>query len=83
MLVENAIKHNVVSKEKPLLIRITQEEGNYLSIENNVQEKVTFEKSTKVGLQNIINRYRLLTDQQVEISRNPGVFRVRLPLIAD
>jgi sensor histidine kinase YesM len=81
MLVENAIKHNVVSKEKPLVIRIAQEIDNYLSIENNVQEKVTFEKSTKVGLQNIINRYRLLTDRQVEISKNTEFFSVRLPLL--
>jgi two-component sensor histidine kinase len=81
MLVENAIKHNVVSKEKPLTIRIMQEEGNYLAIENNIQEKVTFEKSTKVGLQNIINRYRLLTDQPIEINKDAGSFRVRIPLL--
>ena len=81
MLVENAIKHNVVSKEKPLVIRIAQEIDNYLSIENNVQEKVTFEKSTKVGLQNIMNRYRLLTEQPIEINKNADFFQVRIPLL--
>lgn len=80
MLIENAIKHNVVSKEKPLKIRIVQEEG-FLTVENNLQEKLTFEKSTKVGLQNIINRYRLLTEQQVEILRNEWSFKVKLPLL--
>lgn len=80
MLIENAIKHNVVSKEKPLKIRIVQEDG-FLTVENNLQEKKTFEKSTKVGLQNIINRYRLLTEQQVEILRNEWTFKVKLPLL--
>lgn len=80
MLIENAIKHNVVSKEKPLKIRIVQEDG-FLTVENNLQEKMTFEKSTKVGLQNIINRYRLLTEQQVEILRNEWSFKVKLPLL--
>jgi LytS/YehU family sensor histidine kinase len=81
MLVENAIKHNVVSKERPLQIRIVQEEETYLSVVNNVQEKTIFEKSTKVGLLNITNRYRLLSDRQVEVSRDHGVFKVRIPLL--
>lgn len=81
MLVENAIKHNVVSKDKPLTIKISQEEDNYLTIENNVQEKITFEKSTKVGLQNIINRYSLLTDKQINIYKSPDLFTVRIPLL--
>lgn len=80
MLIENAIKHNVVSKEKPLKIKILQE-GSFLTIENNVQEKKTFEKSTKLGLQNIINRYRLLSNLQVEVSNNGKNFSVRLPLL--
>jgi two-component system, LytTR family, sensor kinase len=80
MLVENAIKHNVVSRDNPLKIKIFQE-NNYLNIVNNLQEKTTFEKSTKVGLQNIINRYRLLTDRQVEVLTSDWNFTVRIPLI--
>ncbi|AXE17174.1 histidine kinase [Runella rosea] len=80
MLLENAIKHNIISKENPLTIKILQE-NDYLSIANNLQEKKTFEKSTKVGLQNIINRYRLLTDQQVEIHKSEWNFTVRIPLL--
>lgn len=82
MLVENAIKHNVVSKDKPLTIRLYNEELDYVVIENNKQEKTVFEKSTKVGLQNIINRYKLLTDQPVEIVNEPDAFAVRIPLLA-
>lgn len=80
MLIENAIKHNVISRENPLKIKILQE-GNFLTVENNVQEKKTFEKSTKLGLQNIINRYRLLSNLQVEVSNNGAQFSVRLPLL--
>lgn len=80
MLIENAIKHNVVSKENPLKIRI-QQEADHLVIENNIQEKTILEKSTRVGLQNIINRYSLLTDRQVEVIRSGGLFTVKIPLL--
>ncbi|MGA0555191.1 sensor histidine kinase [Larkinella sp. VNQ87] len=81
MLIENAIKHNVVSKENPLKIKIQQEGDQYLVIENNIQEKTILEKSTRVGLQNIINRYSLLTDRQVEVIRSGGLFTVKIPLL--
>lgn len=82
MLVENAIKHNVVSKDKPLKIKI-QQEAEYLVVENNIQEKTILEKSTRVGLQNIVNRYGLLTDRHVEIIRSGGFFTVKLPLLSN
>ena len=81
MLIENAIKHNIVSKEYPLKISIREESGDYLVVENNIQEKTILEKSTKVGLQNIINRYALLTDRRVEVQRSGKLFTVRIPLI--
>lgn len=81
MLIENAIKHNVVSKDNPLKIKIQQEGDQYLVVENNIQEKTILEKSTRVGLQNIINRYSLLTDRQVEIIRSGGLFTVKIPLL--
>lgn len=84
MLVENAIKHNIVSKEKPLTITISDimlENEGYLVVENNFQEKKTFEKSTKVGLQNISNRYQLLTSKLILIEKNERFFKVELPLL--
>jgi sensor histidine kinase YesM len=80
MLVENAIKHNIISRDKPLTIRILQEE-NWIRVENNVQEKILFEKSTKVGLQNIVKRYSYLSSSPVEILNQSNQFSVRLPLI--
>jgi hypothetical protein len=83
LLVENAIKHNVVSHEKPLKIKIMEEADGYLAVANNLQVKTTsLEQSTKVGLQNIVERYRLLTNQPVEVLRSPDQFEVRLPLLA-
>jgi two-component system LytT family sensor kinase len=81
MLVENAIKHNIVSKEKPLTIRLAPGDNEYISVENNIQEKTTLEKSTKVGLQNIINRYNFLTPKRIEILNTSELFTVRIPLL--
>lgn len=81
MLVENAIKHNVVSKEKPLCIRLFHESPDTITVQNNMQGKTVFEKSTKVGLQNIINRYKFLNNRQIEILNQDGLFTVRLPLL--
>ncbi|MBK8491037.1 MAG: histidine kinase [Saprospirales bacterium] len=81
MLVENAVKHNVVSKNKPLRIRIEQVDDDYLLVANNMQQKFTAEPSTGFGLTGIINRYALLTDRQVVVEQKEGEFRVRLPLL--
>lgn len=82
ILVENALKHNIISKDKPLTLRILVDQYGYIVVENNVQKKNILEKSTKIGLQNIINRYALLTVRQIEISNTSDLFSVRLPLIA-
>jgi two-component system LytT family sensor kinase len=80
LLLENAVKHNVVSSSKPLTINI-YEEGNYLIIENNINPKEAIGKSTKVGLQNVADRYGLITDKGVKIANNNKTFRVSLPLL--
>ena len=84
MLVENAIKHNVISPENPLRVTLTTEpDAPYVRVENNVQPKTGLEQSTKVGLRNIINRYRLLSAQPVEVLREGGLFTVRVPLLVN
>lgn len=80
LLLENAVKHNVITSDKKLRIKIYEEE-NYLVIENNIHKKSTLEKSTKVGLQNIVDRYSLLTKSQVIIKNDNKTFSVRLPLL--
>ncbi|MEE9407292.1 MAG: 2TM domain-containing protein [Polaribacter sp.] len=80
LLLENAVKHNVVSTSKPLTITI-YEEDNYLIIENNINPKEAIGKSTKVGLQNIADRYGLITEKVVKIENNNKTFKVSLPLL--
>ena len=80
LLLENTIKHNVVSEENPLTVIIEEKEG-YLVVSNNYNPKTVLEKGTKVGLQNIVDRYHLLTLKKVEITRTAESFVVKLPLL--
>ena len=80
LLLENAVKHNVVSSTKPLEINIFEKEG-FLHIENNINPKETIGKSTKVGLRNIADRYGLITNKRVVIENNNKTFKVSLPLL--
>jgi hypothetical protein len=80
ILFENAIKHNIISKDKPLKIEVFSEDGN-LIIQNNLQKKKQTMPSTKVGLENIRNRYAFFSAQPVGISTDQSYFRVSLPLL--
>jgi two-component system, LytTR family, sensor kinase len=80
MLVENAIKHNVISKNNPLKIRLYSHNGSIV-VSNNLQEKQVKEESTHRGLQNIQSRYRLLSDELVKIEKSASEFRVEIPLL--
>jgi sensor histidine kinase YesM len=80
ILMENAIKHNIVSGEKPLKINVFAENGR-LVVTNNLQKKNQIIESTGIGLENIRNRYRLLSDRQVEVRENSSDFTVSIPLI--
>ncbi|MDN3549299.1 sensor histidine kinase [Mucilaginibacter aquaedulcis] len=80
LLIENCIKHNVVSLDKPLEIRLYTED-NKIVVENKVQLKKTQEISTKVGLENINLRYIHLLNEKVDIESNDKLFKVKLPVI--
>ncbi len=80
MMVENAIKHNIITSGKPLEISIFTE-GDYLIIKNNLQVKSVIEKKGNVGLENINLQYELLTGRNIEILKENGFFTVMLPMI--
>jgi LytS/YehU family sensor histidine kinase len=80
ILFENAIKHNVISSEKPLTVEVMAENG-HLIVRNNLQKKNQVMDSTGVGLQNIRDRYRMLTDQDVNVIMSQQYFTVVLPLV--
>lgn len=82
MLVENAIKHNIISSDKPLTIEITANREGKLIISNKLQRKPADGKASGIGLQNIRNRFRFFTDQKVEIVEIADSFEVKLPLIS-
>lgn len=80
MLVENAIKHNVVSRKNPLTVELFRLH-DMLVVSNTLQEKEVREESSRIGLKNIIERYRLLTDRPVEVIRTEKAFTVKVPLL--
>lgn len=80
LLVENAVKHNKISKENPLFVYISAQDNTHILVSNSkttVAEPIT---SFRVGLENIHNRYRFFTTQKV-IVRDEDKFLVQLPVL--
>lgn len=82
LLVENAVKHNVVSKQAPLLIEIYTQKPGTLVVSNSLNPKQLKEKSTNIGLKNIRDKYDLLRQGSMQIVKGEKNFSVYLPLIA-
>lgn len=80
LLVENCIKHNIVSLDRPLTIRLYTEQ-DFIVIENQVQLKRTPESSTGLGLENINQRYLHLVGKNIVIQADEELFKVKLPII--
>ncbi len=82
LLLENCVKHNIVSKEKPLHIKIYDSGVKSISVENNLQQKINAGEESGIGLQNLIKRYDLLgVSNGVQIFSDESVYRVKLKLI--
>lgn len=81
MLLENAVKHNIVSRNNPLHVRITQQDEDFIVVTNNLQRKTGEVHSNGIGLANIQERYRYISDQLVRITQNENSFSVTVPLI--
>ncbi|HEY8898774.1 MAG TPA: histidine kinase, partial [Niastella sp.] len=80
LLVENCIKHNVVSLERPLQVKVYNE-GDYIVVQNQIQLKRTPEASTGMGLENINQRYTHMLDKKIIIEPTEQFFTVKLPVI--
>ena len=81
ILLENAIKHNMATREQPLKISISTE-GKYVIVRNNLQKMAVQLKSTKIGLKNLEERIRLVTGRALIIEENASEFTVKVPLIS-
>jgi two-component system, LytTR family, sensor kinase len=80
ILIENAIKHNIINKDNPLIINILSNES-CLIVENNIQLKKQVETSNKQGLNNLKSLYEFLSEKQIEITNDLYFFKVAVPLI--
>lgn len=81
LIIENAIKHNTFSKSQPLQISVYVDENQHLIIANNLNIRETKPISTGVGLENIIQRYALITEAKPAFSKTNGLFMAQLPLL--
>lgn len=81
MLVENAVKHNVISASKPLVIKLYSSESHII-IENNLQKRETLDSSNGIGLENIRSRYNIVFGKDIIIDESSDTFKVSLPLMS-
>ncbi len=81
LLMENAIKHNTVSKETRLIISLEITADEYLLVKNNIHARHSKQEGSGMGLQNIVNRYNLLSSKKVLITNDEKYFIVSLPLL--
>ncbi|MBL0012221.1 MAG: histidine kinase [Flavobacterium sp.] len=80
LLLENTIKHNVASEQKPLHIKIYLED-NYLIVENNLQKKEVLQDRRGVGIQNIVDRYAIISERKVLIEEGIEFFKIKIPIL--
>lgn len=81
ILLENAVKHNVVSMDKQLQVEIFSPDNHTIVVQNNLQSKKSPEPGTKTGLQNIAKRYRLAAGKAIRVEQTEQYFKVYLPVL--
>jgi LytS/YehU family sensor histidine kinase len=79
-LIENAIKHNVISSRQPLTVQIMTDDNNHLIVSNEIHPKIGKEEGSGIGLANLSERYRIKWNENVEIFDDGKNFTVTLPL---
>lgn len=80
LLVENALKHNSMSRDKPLVVKISNND-DYIVVSNNIQRKNTLETSTQTGLSNLKERVKLIMGRELIVKEDANQFVVKLPII--
>ncbi len=81
ILIENAIKHNIFSKRHPLNINIFIDEEQFLNVINNYNKRENFIHSTGLGLENIRNRYKFFTNQELFFGQIGDNYTAKIPLL--
>ncbi len=80
ILIENAIKHNMATREKPLHISVVIE-NDHVIVRNNLQKMANQFGSTRIGIKNLKERIQLISDQPLVIEENRDMFMVKIPLL--
>jgi len=80
MLIENALKHNLVSRKSPLVITIHFEGLDKVVVRNNLQEKDQLSHNTGIGLKNLNERCKLILGRELEIQKTVNEFIVKVPV---
>lgn len=80
MLIENAIKHNIVGAESPLNV-VIEVEGDFIAVANNLQPRISTQPSTRLSLKNLSRQYENIAGARIEVLQTDAEFRVRLPLL--
>lgn len=80
MLIENAVKHNQVTKDTPLKVNIVLKDG-FVVVFNKVQPKIAMPDSIGIGLENLKKQYALNTERQILVKQDETTFSVHLPII--
>lgn len=84
MLVENAFKHNIATRKEPLIISIDlNEQERIVTVSNHLRPKTQIEESSKIGLNNLSERNKLMTGREIEIIQSESDFIVHVPLKKD
>lgn len=78
-LLENCFKHNIISEEKPLTVRLWRE-NDFVIVENNLQKRRTIQESNGIGLETICKRYEYLAHHPMEVIQNETSFTVKVPI---
>ncbi len=80
ILLENALKHNIISSAQPLKISISAKDADSIIVQNNLQRRTSIGQSTEKGLDNIRNRYHILGDENIQVLETSDSFSVTVPL---
>lgn len=81
LLLENAVKHNEISTEFPLKVEIHRKGESIIIVKNGLKKKTNPESGTKTGLQNIVKRYKYLSEEEVVIEETTEYFSVEVPIL--
>jgi LytS/YehU family sensor histidine kinase len=81
MLAENAVKHNIFTKDNQLVVEII-EDDEYIIVRNNINKRKMLQESTGIGLQNIRKRYAIESNKEVLIEMSGNYFVVKLPKLS-